>query len=270
MNRDGGKMLVAGCDVGSLTAEAVVMEDGGILGSEIIRVRPRAELSARDVMNKLLDRLGISFEDILFCVSTGYGRETISFADDNLSEISCHGFGAHWLVPSIRTVIDVGGQDCKAIRVDEGGHLVDFVMNDKCAAGTGRSLELMSESLGVDVSELGPLAQEAGETVEITNQCSIFAEMEISQHLCEERSFADIAAGINESMAKRVKGLVGRVGVEKEIGVTGGVSKNIGVVKSLESLLKVKFVEFPEDPQVIGALGAALFAAEKAETSKAS
>jgi activator of 2-hydroxyglutaryl-CoA dehydratase len=105
--------------------------------------------------------------------------------------------------------------------------------------------------------------------VEITNQCSIFAEMEISRHLCEERSFADIAAGINESMAKRVKGLVGRVGVEKEIGVTGGVSKNIGVVKSLESLLKVKFVEFPEDPQIIGALGAALFAAEKAETSRA-
>lgn len=264
MREDEEEMLVAGCDVGSLTAEAVLMEDGTILGSEIIRVRPRAELSARDVMNKLLDRLGISFDDIVFCVSTGYGRETISFADDNLSEISCHGYGAHWLVPSIRTVIDVGGQDCKAIRVDKEGRLVDFVMNDKCAAGTGRSLELMSESLGVDVSELGPLAQEADKAVEITNQCSIFAEMEISQHLCEERSFADIAAGINASMAKRVKGLVGRVGVEKEVGVTGGVSKNVGVVKNLESLLKVKFVEFPEDPQIIGALGAALFAAEKA------
>ena len=180
MREDDEEMLVAGCDVGSLTAEAVVMEDGTILGAEIIRVRPRAELSARDVMKKLLDRLGISFDNIVFCVSTGYGRETISFADDNLSEISCHGYGAHWLVPSIRTVIDVGGQDCKAIRVDEEGHLVDFVMNDKCAAGTGRSLELMSESLGVDVSELGPLAKEAGEAVVITHQCSIFAEMEIS------------------------------------------------------------------------------------------
>ena len=269
MREDKEEMLVAGCDVGSLTAEAVVMEDGTILGAEITRVRPRAELSAREVMDKLLDRLGISLDDIVFCVSTGYGRETISFADDNLSEISCHGYGAHWLVPSIRTVIDVGGQDCKAIRVDEEGLLVDFVMNDKCAAGTGRSLELMSESLGVDVSELGPLAMEAEEAVVITNQCSIFAEMEISQHLCEERSFADIAAGINESMAKRVKGLVGRVGVQKEVGVTGGVSKNVGVLKNLESLLKVKFVEFPEDPQIIGALGAALFAAEKAETSKA-
>jgi predicted CoA-substrate-specific enzyme activase len=265
LREDESEMLVAGCDVGSLTAEAVVMENGAILGAEIIRVRPRAELSAMDVMNKLLDRLGISLDDIVFSVSTGYGRETISFADDNLSEISCHGYGAHWLVPSIRTVIDVGGQDCKAIHVDEEGRLVDFVMNDKCAAGTGRSLELMSESLGVDVSELGPLAREADDAVEITNQCSIFAEMEISQHLCEERSFADIAAGINESMAKRVKGLVGRVGVREEVGVTGGVSKNVGVVKNLEEMLKVKFVEFPEDPQIIGALGAALFAAEKAE-----
>jgi predicted CoA-substrate-specific enzyme activase len=257
-------MIVAGCDVGSLTAEAVVMGNGTLLGSEIIRVRPKPEQSAREVMGKLLARLDLSFEEIEFCVSTGYGRETISFADDHVSEISCHGYGAHWLVPSIRTVIDVGGQDCKAIRVDEEGCLVDFVMNDKCAAGTGRSLELMSESLGVDVAELGSLAEEGGEGVEITNQCSIFADMEISQYLCEERNFSDIAAGINMSMARRVKGLVGRVGVEMDVGVTGGVSKNTGVVKNLERLLGVRFVPFPEDPQIIGALGAALFASEKA------
>lgn len=249
--------------MGSLTAEAVVMENGSILGSEMIRVRPKAEQSARDVMGALLGRLRLSYEDIGFCVSTGYGRETISFADHNVSEISCHGYGAHWLVPSIRTVIDVGGQDCKVIRVDEEGRLVDFVMNDKCAAGTGRSLELMSESLGVGVSELGSLAEAAVEPVVITNQCSIFAEMEIAQFLCEERSFADIAAGINDSMARRVKALVGRVGVEREIGVTGGVSKNVGVVKRLGALLGVEFVVFPEDPQIIGALGAALFAAER-------
>ncbi len=262
-------MIVAGCDVGSLTAKAVIMNNGTLLGSEVIRVLPKAERSARAVMDRLLERLGISFDEIDFCVSTGYGRETIPFADDNVSEISCHGNGAHWLMPSIRTVIDVGGQDCKAIRVDEEGCLVDFVMNDKCAAGTGRSLELMSESLGVDVSELGPLAGEAEVAVEITNQCSIFAEMEIARFLCEERSFADIAAGINESMARRVKGLVGRVGVEKEVGVTGGVSKNVGVVKNLEALLKVEFVRFPEDPQIIGALGAALYAAERVAVRKA-
>jgi len=258
-------MIVAGCDVGSLTAEAVLMTNGTILGSEIIRVRPKAEQSAKDVMEKLLARLKLSYDDIAYCVSTGYGRETIPFADDNVSEISCHGRGAQWLVPSIRTVIDIGGQDCKAIRVDEHGMLEDFVMNDKCAAGTGRSLELMAEVLGVDITELGPVSLEAIKPVTITNQCSIFAEMEILHYRCEERSVADIAAGINESMARRVKMLAGKVGIKDDIGMTGGVSKNVGVVKYLEKMLGKNFHAFPEDPQIIGALGAAIFAAEKAK-----
>ena len=258
-------MIAAGCDVGSLTAEAVIMDNGTILGSEIIRVRPKAEQSAKDVMDTLLKRLELSYNDIEYCVSTGYGRETIPFADDNVSEISCHGRGAQWLVPSIRTVIDIGGQDCKAIRVDKDGMLEDFVMNDKCAAGTGRSLELMAEVLDVDITELGPVSLESTKPVTITNQCSIFAEMEILHYMCEERSVADIAAGINESMARRVKMLAGKVGVKEDIGMTGGVSKNVGVVKYLEKMLGKSFIEFPEDPQIIGALGAALFATEKAK-----
>jgi len=257
-------MIVAGCDVGSLSAEAVIMENGTIIGSEIIRVRPKAEQSAQDVMDKLLNQLNLSYNDIQFTVATGYGRENISFADDNVSEISCHGKGAHFLVPSIKTVIDVGGQDCKAIRVNSDGALEDFVMNDKCAAGTGRSLELNAESLGVDVSELGPLSLEATNAITITNQCSIFTEMEIMHLLMEDKSIANIAAGINEAMARRVKLLVGKVGVKNDIGITGGVSKNVGVVKYLENMLEIDFVEFPEDPQIIGALGAALFAKEKA------
>ena len=261
-------MIVAGCDVGSLTAEAVIMDNGPILGSEIIRVRPRAEQSAGDVMDKLLARLELTYEDIEYCVSTGYGRETIPFAADNVSEISCHGMGAHWLVPSVRTVIDVGGQDCKAIRIDEQGLLEDFVMNDKCAAGTGRSLELMAEALGVDITELGPLSLEAESPAVITSQCSIFAETEILHYLCEEKSIADIAAGISEAMARRVKMLVGKVGVKEDIGITGGVSKNAGVVKNLEHMLGKTFLQFPEDPQIIGALGAAIFAAEKAKKNK--
>jgi len=261
-------MIVAGCDVGSLTAEAVIMDNGTILGSEIIRVRPRAEQSAGDVMDKLLARLELTYEDIEYCVSTGYGRETIPFAGGNISEISCHGMGAHWLVPSVRTVIDVGGQDCKAIRIDEQGLLEDFVMNVKCAAGTGRSLELMAEALGVDITELGPLSLESKSPAVITNQCSIFAETEILHYLCEEKSIADIAAGISESMARRVKMLVGKVGVKEDIGITGGVSKNAGVVKNLERMLGKTFLQFPEDPQIIGALGAAIFAAEKAKKNK--
>lgn len=258
-------MIVAGCDVGSLTAEAVIMNNGSILGSEIIRVRPTSEQSAKDVMDKLLLRLGMSYDDIEYCVSTGYGRETTPFADDNISEISCHGRGAHWLIPSIRTVIDIGGQDCKAIRVNSEGLLEDFIMNDKCAAGTGRSLELMAEALGVDITELGPLSLEASSAVVITNQCSIFAEMEILHYMCEEKSVADIAAGINESMARRVKMLAGKVGVKRDAGMTGGVAKNVGVVKFLGTMLGVEFIQFPEDPQIIGALGAAVFAGEKAK-----
>ena len=260
-------MFVAGCDVGSLTAEAVIMENGKILGSEIIRVRPKAEQSARDVMDRVLSKLDLKYDDLAYTIATGYGRETIPFANGNISEISCHGRGANFLIPEIRTVIDVGGQDCKAIRVDGQGNLEDFVMNDKCAAGTGRSLELNSEALGVDVSELGSLSLESTENITITNQCSIFTELEIMHLLMEDKSVADIAAGINEAMARRVKMLVGKVGIKNEIGMTGGVSKNIGVVKSLEQTLGAKFVEFPEDPQIIGALGAALFAAERVEKS---
>jgi predicted CoA-substrate-specific enzyme activase len=257
-------MIVAGCDVGSLSAEAVLLENGAILGSEILLVRPTAEQSARDVMEKLLDRLGLSFDDVAFAVATGYGRETIPFANANLSEISCHAKGAHSLVPGIRTVIDVGGQDCKAIRVGADGSVEDFVMNDKCAAGTGRSLELNSEALGVEVSELGPLSLEANEAIVITSQCSIFTELEIMHLLMEGRSASDIAAGINKAMARRVKMLAGRVGIKKDVGITGGVSKNVGVVKVLQEMLNTEFVGFPEDPQIMGALGAALFAAEKA------
>jgi predicted CoA-substrate-specific enzyme activase len=257
-------MIVAGCDVGSLSAEAVLLENGAILGSEIILVRPTAEQSARDVMEKLLDRLNLSYDDIAFAVATGYGRETIPFANANLSEISCHAKGAHSLVPGIRTVIDVGGQDCKAIRVGTDGSVEDFVMNDKCAAGTGRSLELNSEALGVKVSELGLLSLEANEAIVITSQCSIFTELEIMHLLMEGRSTSDIAAGINQAMARRVKMLAGRVGIKNDVGITGGVSKNVGVVKILQETLNTEFVEFPEDPQIMGALGAALFAAEKA------
>jgi predicted CoA-substrate-specific enzyme activase len=256
-------MIVAGCDVGSLTAEAVIIKDGKILASEIIRVRPKAEQSAVEVMDKALASLKMGYGDIRYIVSTGYGRETIPFANHNISEISCHGKGAHFLVPSIRTVIDIGGQDCKAIRIDETGMLQDFVMNDKCAAGTGRSLELMSQYLGVDFSDLAALAEKADQAITITSQCSIFSELEIMHYLMEDKKTADIAAGICESMARRVKMLVGRVGIKQDIAITGGVCKNTVVVKYLEEMLGIRFVPFQEDPQIIGALGAAVFAAER-------
>jgi predicted CoA-substrate-specific enzyme activase len=256
-------MIVAGCDVGSLTAEAVIMKDGSILSSEIIRVRPRPEQSATDVMDKALAQAGLFYKDIEYCVSTGYGREKIVFANNNVSEISCHGKGAQWLLPEVRTVIDVGGQDCKVIRIDESGRLVNFVMNDKCAAGTGRFLEFMAKVLRIGIEELGALSLESQETVTVTNVCSIFAESEVLHYVYEGKRPTDIAAGINRSMAERVNTLVKRVGIEEDICVTGGVAKNIGVVKTLEDLLQVDAQKLPVDPQIVGALGASLFAKEE-------
>ncbi len=256
-------MIVAGCDVGSLSAEAVIMSDGSIISSEIIRVRPRPEQSATDVMDKALAIAGLTYKDIECCVSTGYGRERIPFANGNVSELSCHGKGAQWLVPSVRTVIDVGGQDCKVIRVDENGKLVNFVMNDKCAAGTGRFLEFMAKVLGVGIEDLGPLALATERPAPITNMCSIYAESEVLHYVYEGKNPAEIAAGINHAMAERVNSLVKRVGVEKDVCITGGVAKNIGVVKNLEEMLQVNAEELPVDPQIVGAIGAGLFAKEE-------
>ena len=256
-------MIVAGCDVGSLSAEAVIMKDGQIVSAEIIRVRPRPEQSATDVMDAALQKAGLSYEDIEYCVSTGYGRERIPFAKNNISEISCHGKGAQWLVPSVRTVIDVGGQDCKAIRIDDNGKLVNFVMNDKCAAGTGRFLEFMAKVLGVSIEDLGPLALNSEEKVIVTNVCSIFAESEVLHYVYEGKKSADVASGINHSMAERVNSLAKRVGIEKDICITGGVAKNISVVKNLEELLGLEPERLPVDPQIVGAVGACLFAKEE-------
>jgi len=256
-------MIVAGCDVGSLSAEAVIMSDGSIISSEIIRVRPRPEQSATDVMDKALARVGLTYKNIECCVSTGYGRERIPFANGNVSELSCHGKGAQWLVPSVRTVIDVGGQDCKVIRVDENGKLINFVMNDKCAAGTGRFLEFMAKVLGVGIEDLGPLALATERPAPITNMCSIYAESEVLHYVYEGKNPAEIAAGINHAMAERVNSLVKRVGVEKDICITGGVAKNIGVVKNLEEMLQVNAEALPVDPQIVGAIGAGLFAKEE-------
>ena len=261
-------MIVAGCDVGSLSAEAVIMKDGEIIAAETIRVRPRPEQSATDVMDAALHKTGLDYNDIDYCVSTGYGRERIPFANNNISEISCHGKGAQWLVPSVRTVIDVGGQDCKAIRIDDTGRLVRFVMNDKCAAGTGRFLEFMAKVLGVSIEELGPLALSSEEKVTVTSVCSIFAESEVLHYVYEGKKSADIASGINRSMAERVSSLAKRVGIERDVCITGGVAKNVSVVKSLEELLGLEPEKLPVDPQIVGAVGACLFAKEGLHNQK--
>jgi len=262
-------MLTAGCDIGALTTKAAVLGDDGLLGCEIVRSRPRAVESAAAVMDSLLEKLGLSYSHIDYCITTGYGRNLVPFAQKNLSEISCHGRGAHWLQPSVRTIIDGGGQDCKAIRVNEHGQLVDFRMNNKCAAGTGKALELMARSLGVDVSELGPLSLEAKNPIKMNKPCCILTQIDVKFFMFEGRDRADIAAGINDNVAREILHLVWDVGVEKEVAVTGGAAKNIGLVQCLEHYLGVTSVRFQVDPQLIGAIGAAVLASERYRLSSA-
>jgi predicted CoA-substrate-specific enzyme activase len=258
--RVAGMTLYAGCDVGAATAKAVVLDGDDTLGFEIIGCRASAVQSATDVMDSLLERLGLGYEDITCCVSTGYGREIVPFSSGNYSEISCHGKGAQWLVPSVRTIIDGGGQDCKAIGMNEKGQVADFRMNTKCAAGTGRAVEIMIEAIGLEVSELGTYARQASNPVVLQEPCCILTEIEIRHLVLEGFETADIAAGIADMVARRITGLARNMGVRKDVAITGGLAKNEGVVEALEKHLGVEFVRFPYDPQIVGAVGAALFA----------
>ncbi len=256
-------MYFGGIDVGSPTAQAVLVEDGTIFAYKSIPVRPNPLESAGAAFGNLLEEKGLKQEDIEYVVSTGYGREKVQeakVAQENISEISCHGMGAFTLVPQVRTIIDIGGQDAKIIRVDESGKLVDFVMNDKCAAGTGRFLEVMSRTLGISLEELGPISLRARDRLELSSRCSIYAETEVLHYIQRGMDKANIAAGVNRSMADRVMALVRRVGLEKEVLMSGGVAKNVAVRAELEKKMNTRMVEPRIDPQIIGAFGAAILA----------
>ncbi len=256
-------MIFAGVDVGSMSAEAVLLKDDEMIASSIIVVKPNPVDSATTVMDTVLEEANLRLKDITFCVSTGYGRERIPFAQHNISEISCHGKGARWANPRVHTIIDVGGQDCKAIRVDEAGDLKDFVMNDKCAAGTGRFLEGIAKTFGVPVSELGQMALEGDDPVPISSICTVFTQFDVMVHLGEGQSMQNVALGVAETLATRVNRLVAKVGIEDEVCVTGGVAKNAAVVKALERVIGRQVCDLGVDPQIVGALGAALFAKER-------
>ena len=259
-------MIVAGCDVGSLTGKAVILKDGEIFSYSIVPTTPKPERTAKNAMDKALESGNLSLEEIGYIVGTGYGRVKIPFANSELSELSCHGKGAHSFIPSIRTIIDVGGQDCKVIKINKDGKILDFAMNDKCAAGTGRFLEVMAKTLELKLEELGPISLESKNQAKISAQCSVFAETEVVSLMADGIEVADIVAGIHDAIASRIMSLVYRVGLEEDLTITGGVAKNIGVVAFLEKKLGIEAKKLPVDPQLMGALGAALTAKEKAQS----
>ncbi len=256
--------IIAGCDVGSLTSKAVIMKNNRIIGSLVIKSKPKPADSANAVMEGALSAAGISLNDIDYCIGTGYGREKIPFINESISEISCHGKGARWLLPTVETVIDIGGQDCKTMKIDKSGQVTKFTANDKCASGTGRFLEVMARVLGVDIAELGRFSSKSTSPITLASTCTVWAQADVIKYLNSGVPVEDIGAGINIAMAQRVAILVNAVKPEGDLFMTGGVAKNVGVVSTLEKLIGKKIKKARKaDPQIAGAIGAALFSAEK-------
>ncbi len=254
-------MAVAGIDVGSLTAEAVIFSDGKVLSYAIIPTGVSSKTAAERVTAEALNRAGIKFDHLEYVVATGYGRISVPFANKQVTEITCHGKGAYFLYPAARTVIDIGGQDSKVVRLGDRGSVVDFAMNEKCAAGTGRFLEVMAQALEVKLEDMAVIARKASRSVPISSMCTVFAESEVVSLIAEGAPREEIIRGLHEAVAERTAGLVHRVGLEKQVVMTGGVAKNAGAVRCLEEKLKVKII-VPEEPQIAGALGAALAACD--------
>ena len=254
-------MITAGIDIGSITAKAALVKDKTLLGTLVIPTGYNPVKAAQTVFEQLIGNAGIAKEDVSAIVSTGYGRNSVAFADNAMTEIICHGAGAHFSNPDIKGIIDVGGQDSKAIIMDEKGRVKDFAMNDKCAAGTGRFLEVMARALEVNLDDFGKMSLNAENPSIISSICTVFAESEIISLISKGEKRENIIAGIHNSISVRVVAMAGRIGLTAPVMMTGGVAKNIGVVKALEK--KTGHPIFvSKEAQIAGAIGAAIIAVD--------
>ncbi|MDH5403525.1 MAG: acyl-CoA dehydratase activase [Candidatus Heimdallarchaeota archaeon] len=255
--------IVGGVDVGSTTAKSVILDSNKkLLGKSLQNVSPRVAEDAETSFVKACKDAGIDRDQVFLVAGTGYGRLKVRFGKLVVTEISCHAKGSQFMFPNTRLTLDIGGQDTKAIRLGEKGEIIDFSMNDKCSAGTGRFLDVCAESLDYSLDDLGPVSLTATRPVNITSTCTVFAETEVSNQLARGRKKEDIVAGLHDSIAQRSLSLMRRVGIEKEITFTGGVSRNQGMVRSLENILNTKINVSPLS-QWFGAIGAALYAIEE-------
>ncbi len=252
-------MLTAGIDIGSITAKAAILQDDTLLGTRVVFTGYNASQAGKTVMTDLAKDTGIPMADLAAVVATGYGRNSVEFATKSITEITCHGAGAHFLNPNVRFIIDIGGQDSKVIKVDGAGRVLDFAMNDKCAAGTGRFLEVMARALEVDLDGFGDFCLKSTAPSKISSICTVFAESEVISLISKGESRENIIAGIHESVASRVAALARRVGVVEPVMMTGGVAKNICAVRALERKLETEIQVSPH-AQVNGAIGAAVLA----------
>ncbi|MBI4294750.1 MAG: 2-hydroxyglutaryl-CoA dehydratase [Chloroflexi bacterium] len=252
----------AGLDLGSTMTKVVIMNHN-VMATIIGPTGAEHRRLANRVMEQALGQAGLSFEDISYVVATGYGRINVPFADRQITEITCHARGIASLFPTARTVIDIGGQDCKGIKL-ESGRVKNFVMNDKCAAGTGRFLEVIAETMGVRLEDIGELSLHSRNRVKISSTCTVFAEQEVVTHIANGVAVEDILAGIHAAIASRVYNMVERIKVERDVVMTGGGAKNIGLVRAMEEKLGCQVLR-PEEPLLTGALGAAILGRELTE-----
>jgi len=262
MDWHNAKIVTAGVDIGSVGSKAVVMLDGELYAYSVARTGGVSEETAIKVMNWALEETGLKSENLHQVVGTGYGRVNVPFANKTITEIACHARGAHYIYgPSVRTVLDIGGQDCKAIRCDDKGKVMSFLMNDKCAAGTGRGLEVFADLIRIPIEELGKVSLNVPEEPPpVSNTCVIFAKAESVALLRQGWPKEKVAAAYHLAMVDRIIDLLTKVGIEKDFAITGGVAKNIGIVSRLERNLGIKPLEPKLDPILAGALGAGLFA----------
>lgn len=257
--------MYAGIDIGSLVTKVVLMNGDRIASYSIIDSRADPRRAGELALEKALEKAGCERESIQATVVTGYGRVAYPAADKAITELSCHAKGAKFLVPVVRTVIDIGGQDSKVIKVDPEGNLGDFAMNDKCAAGTGRFLEVMAGALEISLEEMGLMSLRVETPCAMSSTCTVFAETEVVSLVASGAGKESIVAGMHESIAARVGSMAMKMGLEKEVVFVGGVAKNPGVREALQEVLGVEFAPIGEDPQIVGALGAAIAAGELAE-----
>lgn len=258
----GDKEYFAGIDSGSTSTNVVILDGNkNIVSSYSVATGARVNESANRALEEALKKAGIGKDQIKGTVTTGYGRNAIGFRERDITEITCHAKGAYFLNPKVRTIIDIGGQDSKIIRLNDRGEVQDFVMNDKCAAGTGRFLEMMATSLGLTLEEMGVMGLSAKEKITISSMCSVFAQSEVVSLVASGKNVEDIVGGINRSIAAKITALAGRSKLEREWMMTGGVARNPGVVAAIEERLQGRII-VPEEPEICGALGAALFAYE--------
>lgn len=260
-----------GCDSGSTYTKCVIIDENGKMVANVtLRSKMNSVISAQEALDKAVEQVeGLnSARELSYLVGTGYGRNRVPFADENISEISCHAMGVHVANPRAKAIIDIGGQDVKGIAIDSDGTVLNFAMNDKCAAGTGRFFEAMARAFEMSLSDFSKLSLKAKNVIPITSQCTVFAESEVISLVGEGKPVDEIAAGIELSVAKRCFVMSKKAGAVDSITLTGGCAKNDGLKEAIQKVLKLKVIELPIDPQLMGSLGAAEFARKKGMAKK--